>query len=208
MDRREVLRTITYMTGFAVSAPVASALLSGCQAEATPEGTTYSPEFLSEEEFTFISEVSEGILPKTDTPGAKDVGIPEYIDRVVAQIYSPEDQERFRAGVQALMEKADAELDKPITDLTTEELNTYVAGLDAGMRAEWEAWKAANPLASEEEEDRQRYNTFQDLKQLTIGGYFSTQEVATTQLVYDPVPGEWIGCGDLQELTGGKAWAL
>ena len=206
MDRREVLRTITYMTGFAVSAPVASALLSGCKAEATPEGTTYSPEFLSDEEFTFIREVSEGILPKTDTPGAKDVGIPEYIDRVVAQIYSSEDQERFRAGVQALMEKADAELGKPITDLTTEELNTYVAGLDAGMKAEWEAWQA-NPPASEEEA-RRRYNAFQDLKQLTIGGYFSTKEVATTQLVYDPVPGEWIGCGDLQELTGGKAWAL
>ena len=206
MDRREVLRTITYLSGFAVSAPVASALLSGCKAEPTAEGTVYEPEFLSQEQFTFVSEVSEGIIPKTDTPGSKDVGVPEYIDRVVAQTFAPEDQERFRNGVQELMDKAANELGKPITELTAEELNAYVAGLDEGMKAEWKAWEA-NPPASEEEA-RQRYNAFQDLKQLTIGGYFSTQEVATTQLVYDPVPGEWIGCGDLQELTGGKAWAL
>jgi hypothetical protein len=206
MDRREVLRTITYMTGFAVSAPVASALLSGCKAEPTPEGTTYQPEFLNEEEFSFISEVSEGILPKTDTPGAKEVGVPEYIDRVVAQIYAPEDQERFRQGLKELMDKANTELGKPITDLTSAELNTYVAGLDTGMKAQWETWEATPPAS--EEEARQRYNAFQDLKQLTIGGYFSTQEVATTQLAYDPVPGEWIGCGNLQDLTGGKAWAL
>lgn len=206
MDRREVLRTITYMTGFAVSAPVASALLSGCKAEPTAEGMVFEPEFLSKAEYAFVSEVSEGILPKTDTPGAKEVGVPEYIDRVVAQIYSPADQERFRSGLQELMEIDANEIGKPLTDLNTEELIAFVAGLDEEMKAQWAEWEA-NPPASEEEA-RERYNVFQDIKQLTIGGYFTTQEVATTQLAYDPVPGEWIGCGDLQELTGGKAWAL
>jgi hypothetical protein len=206
MDRREVLRTITYMTGFAVSAPVASALLSGCKAEPTPEGTTFEPEFLTQEEFAFVSAISEGILPKTDTPGAQDVGVPEYIDRVVALRYAPEDQERFRTGIQEMMESASTALDKPITDLTAEELNTYVTGLDEAMKAQWEAWEA-NPPATPEEA-RERYSAYQEIKELTIGGYYTSQEVATTQLAYDPVPGEWIGCGDLEELSGGKVWAL
>ncbi|MGK0333237.1 MAG: hypothetical protein ACI974_000053, partial [Paraglaciecola sp.] len=47
-----------------------------------------------------------------------------------------------------------------------------------------------------------------NLKSAIIGMYVQTEEVATTMLAYDPVPGEYIPCGDLQELTGGKAWAL
>jgi hypothetical protein len=202
MDRRDVLRTITYMTGFAVSAPVASVLLSGCKAEPTPEGMVYKPTFLTDDQFAFLSEVSEGILPKTDTPGAKEVGVPEYIDQTVGQVYEVEDRERFRNALQALLEKAP----EPITGMSDEARHTYVLGLDDAMKADWENWEANPPTSPEER--RNRYNVFQDIKQLTIGGYFSTQEVATNQLVYLPVPGEFIGCGDLQELTGGKAWAL
>jgi len=41
----------------------------------------------------------------------------------------------------------------------------------------------------------------------TYFGYFSSETVAKDVLVYLPVPGEYEGCVDLQEATGGKTWA-
>ena len=42
---------------------------------------------------------------------------------------------------------------------------------------------------------------------MTISAYLTTEEIGENVLVYDPVPSQYY-CGDLQELTGGKAWSL
>ncbi len=43
-----------------------------------------SPRYFNERDFRTISRISDLIIPKTDTPGAVDAGVPEYIDRVVS----------------------------------------------------------------------------------------------------------------------------
>ncbi|MEJ2163444.1 MAG: gluconate 2-dehydrogenase subunit 3 family protein, partial [Robiginitalea sp.] len=41
-----------------------------------------------------------------------------------------------------------------------------------------------------------------------LKAYKTTEYIGEEILAYLPVPGEYIGCGDLDELTGGKAWSL
>jgi len=55
-------------------------------------------------------------------------------------------------------------------------------------------------------DDISRFAFANNLRDLTIWGYKSSELVGENVLSYLPVPGEYIGCGDLQELTGGKAW--
>ena len=48
------------------------------------DSAPYTPKFLSESEFAVISRVADLIIPKTDTPGAVEAGVPAYIDSVAA----------------------------------------------------------------------------------------------------------------------------
>jgi len=52
------------------------------------------------------------------------------------------------------------------------------------------------------------YNFAKNLRDMTIWGYKTSEYIGEEVLAYLPVPGEYIGCGDLNELTGGKDWSL
>jgi len=45
------------------------------------------------------------------------------------------------------------------------------------------------------------------LKHLTITAYVTSEEIGENVLMYDPVPTAYY-CGDLQEISGGKASSL
>ena len=101
MQRREILRRAAWMLGGAVSAPAALAILQGCSAkDATVSATTFKPEFLTgPSHMDMVTEIAEIIIPKTNTSGAKDAGVPAFIDSVLAAVYPKDAQERFTAGL-------------------------------------------------------------------------------------------------------------
>ncbi len=72
IDRREALRKTALLMGAAVSASALTGILQGCKA--TPE-LTYTPVFFNADQATLVSEVADIIIPRTDTPGAKDAGV-------------------------------------------------------------------------------------------------------------------------------------
>ena len=202
MNRREILRYTAVATGAALSAPFATAFLTGCQAEPTVE--PYLPQFFTQEEYDFIVRFADIIIPRTDTPGASDVGVPQSIDQMVGVVYRPEDREHFRDGLTQLRSKIDGDQDGEIvfTDLEAEAALNYLQERDIYYKDPDVAWPEL-PEGQLSEQD-----TYFGLKSMVIANYFGCKEVATTQLAYLPVPGEYIPCGDLEELTGGKAWAL
>ncbi len=46
-----------------------------------------------------VTEIADIIIPKTDTSGALDAGVPAFIDSVLADVYPKDAQERFSAGL-------------------------------------------------------------------------------------------------------------
>lgn len=212
MNRREILRYTAYATGFAISAPLASVLLTGCKADAEMMAPDFKPGFFNDAEYEYIVKMADTMLPKTDTPGAVEVGVPQMIDRAVGDVYSEEDQEKTRKGLQALMKKMDAanpggfsklDADKALAYLQEQDLQYKTAAPETTMSGE--DVPQEEMVESDEVSAKSAYFS---LKSAIIGMYFQTEEVATTMLAYDPVPGEYIPCGSLQELTGGKAWAI
>ena len=104
------------------------------------------------------------------------------------QELNSEDLEKTLTHVQTI-----ANRDK---DAREEVLQAYVKGLFTD--------KTSPPLNSE-----QLSCVFVDFfRELTITGYKTTEYIGENVLVYQSIPGEYIGCGDLEELTGGMAYSL
>jgi gluconate 2-dehydrogenase gamma chain len=64
---------------------------------APPKAASYQPQFFSTAEYRLLDQLSELILPRDETPGARDAGVAEFIDHMVA--HDPDIQFRFRRGL-------------------------------------------------------------------------------------------------------------
>jgi hypothetical protein len=110
MDRREALKRTAWIMGGVVSAPAIMGILKGCTAKPVVD---WKPVFLTSDQAVLVSEVAEIIIPKTDTPGAKEANVPYFIDQMLKDVYSTEDQDRFTKGLQEFDDAAKKEYGDP-----------------------------------------------------------------------------------------------
>ncbi|MGZ2805623.1 gluconate 2-dehydrogenase subunit 3 family protein, partial [Pseudomonas aeruginosa] len=71
----------------------AEMFLSGCKNPAT-DAVAFTPE-----DITLLDEIAETILPKTDTPGAKEAKVGAFMTVIVRDCYKPEEAKVFIAGL-------------------------------------------------------------------------------------------------------------
>lgn len=192
MDRREALRKTALLMGAAVSASALTGILQGCKA--TPE-LTYKPAFFTEDQARIVTEVAEIIIPKTDTPGAKDAGVPGFIDLMLKDCYKKEDQDRFIAGLTSFDEEAKKAYGDSFIYCKPEQQVEFVTKVHAAAIAE----------AKENREAKRPFILM--AKELTLLGFFTSEPGATQVLQYIAVPGAYKGCIPLAEAGNGKTWA-
>jgi gluconate 2-dehydrogenase gamma chain len=192
IDRREALRKTALLMGAAVSASAMAGILNGCKT--TPD-LNYKPVFFTEDQARLVSELSDIILPKTNTPGAKEVGVPNFIDKMLKECYKQEDQERFLAGLTAFDEEAKKTYGDSFIYCKPEDQLTLVKKTnEAAVKDKKENPGAKRPF-------------FYMAKELTMLGYFTSEVGATQVLQYEAVPGAYKGCIPLKEAGNGKTWA-
>lgn len=191
IDRREALRKTALVMGAAVSSSTIIAFLQGCK---SAPALNYKPVFFTEDQARLISEVAEIILPKTDTPGAKEVGVPNFIDMLVNECYKPEDQKAFVDGLTQFDDEAKKSGDSFIY-MDPEKQKEYVKKVHAeAIEARKKDKDAPRPFILK-------------LKELTMLGFFTSEPGATQVLQYNQVPGAYHGCIPLSEAGNGKTWA-
>lgn len=181
MNRREVIKRTALLMGGAVSAPAILGILKGCTAK---PGVAWKPEFLTEDQAYAITEVAEIIIPKTDTPGAKDAGVPAFIEQMVFKAYKEADRDEFVNGLNEFLAAS------KFNDLSAEKQKEYVV--------------AEHEKAIKEKGDGKKSFIFA-MKELTLLGFFTSQPGATQVLQYEAVPGGYSGCQPLSEV--GRTWA-
>jgi gluconate 2-dehydrogenase gamma chain len=190
MDRREALKRTAWIMGGAVSAPAVLGILKGCTAKPTID---WKPVFLSNEQGALVSEVAEIIIPKTDTPGAKEVGVPGFIDQLVNECFTKEDQDKFLNGLKTFDDDARKEHGDPFIELDPEQQSAFVKKVhDAAVNSD------------DSGEDKPFILT---MKELTMLGFFTSEVGASQVLQYSAVPGSYKGCVPLSEAGNGKTWA-
>jgi len=197
MDRRELLYRASMLLGGAITASAASGILAGC--------TTTSPDtigdvktgFLTPAETATVSALADQIIPRTDTPGATDVGVPAFIDRMLAGFYTDKERDIVRAGLASVDADANRLRGKPFAQLTSDE---QVALMKQYDQAQYD-YTRANATTQNAPP-----HYFRLIKELTIIGFCTSEPGAKQLMRYEQTPGPYRGDVPVSEI--GKAWAL
>ena len=96
MDRRDALRLLA--TGAALQLAPRNVLVVLREAR-TLLATSAPLRTLNPHQDATVKAMAELILPKTDTPGATDVGAGEFIDLMLTEWYDEQDRTRFLNGL-------------------------------------------------------------------------------------------------------------
>lgn len=215
MDRRIALKNMGMALGYTVAMPTLLSIAQSCKNEKVLEWT---PDFFSKEEGSVLTHLVDIILPKTDTPSATEVQVNLFIDRFLDQAVPKEQQDFVKMAMGKFVDKALKDSGKEkVADLSPEDLEPVLATtLKVSKEDEVKMFETitayqeaiAEGKPAQLEEDISRFAFANNLRGMTIWGYKTSEYVGEKVLAYLPVPGEYIGCGDVNELTGGKAWSI
>lgn len=198
MDRREAVKRISALLGIAVSGPTMAGILSGCQA--TP-GALRS---LTTKQHELLAVMSEHIIPTTDTPGAQEAGVADFIDAMLTDFYSEERRQAFLDGLAAVDASAREMHGNAFMKCSSDEQFALLDALDQAAFPDLEAMSEDERSAFEERRQEEGRPFIMTLKELTISGYYTSEIGATQELHQNPMTPYQ---GDIPFSDVGKAWA-
>jgi gluconate 2-dehydrogenase gamma chain len=197
MNRREALKRVAWLMGGTVSASAILAVQKGYSAT-TSAGS--KPSILSPPQMGIVSAVAEIMIPRTDTPGAIDVGVPGFIDLMLKDVYAPKDRTRYLAGLTDFEAAAQTEQGKTFVALESAQQVAHVRKFhDAAVAEERRVHRPHS--------DAQRPFILMT-KELTLLGFFTSEVGATQVLQYVAVPGSYHACVPIERAGNGKTWAV
>ncbi|HUR57570.1 MAG TPA: gluconate 2-dehydrogenase subunit 3 family protein [Opitutaceae bacterium] len=183
LTRREAIQRAALILGAAISPSILTGLMSAQVAQGT---ANLRPKYLDAKQLATASALAERIIPRTDTPGALDVGVPAFIDLMVGEYLTAEEKRVFLAGLAEVDARSAAAHRKNYAALSPAEQ-------DALLKA----------FADESKNKEKTF--FYQLKELTLTGFFTAEPIGRTVLHYDPIPGRFDPCVPLSAV-GNKAW--
>jgi len=180
MDRRALLRSAILLVG---------GTAAGVPAELFAQGpaAAKAKQFFTPAQFLVLDEVAETIIPKTDTPGARDAGVPAALDALMTNWASAKRQQEFRALLDDMGRSAAGEGAASIRALTPAKRLDFVRRYDAAKM------EAKDPV----------YGRF---KELVMTLYYLSEPGATQELRYELSPGKWEAFTTIGPDT--RAWAV
>ncbi|ODS78018.1 MAG: hypothetical protein ABS46_17525 [Cytophagaceae bacterium SCN 52-12] len=169
MHRRELLKTLTGIFGMAITMP--------SWAEGWTSAAISKPTLLSKEQKKLLGDVVDTIIPRTDTPGASDLGVQDFVELMVQDCFEKPVQEQLGTGL--------ARLDK-------EAKNKFGQGFSALKAAQ--KLDLVKSLAGKKDSEADFLNS---VKNLTIQGYTSSEYFMTNVTKYELIPARYHGCVDI-----------
>jgi glucoside 3-dehydrogenase (cytochrome c) hitch-hiker subunit len=184
MNRRHLLRGMGVIALYSSFPAVVSEFISSCKSNNKP----LRAGFFSEDQFELVQQITDVLLPATSTPGAMEAKVPYFVDLVVTNCMSHDDQQLITKGLDHMndretkrflslskTEKQQA-LKKLDEDAFKEGTDSSVGPVTGGPSAYvYSAW-------------------FRIIKKLAVIGYFTSQEGMTKALNYVKVPGRYDAC--------------
>ncbi len=187
MNRRTAITQVAAMLGGAFSAPT---LLAMKRWEASVPPESFPGEFmLTENQKLIVAEVSEMIIPKTATPGAKDVGVPAFIVMMLQDCYKAPEHRSFVEGLNNLEKKQ-------FLNVGAEQRTALLKQVEIDSVEEMKAYQVQQTKMGDNEDREQMAAQAKGLpfwrlmKELTMLGYFTSEQGIKSSFEYVPIPGK------------------
>jgi hypothetical protein len=170
MNRRDLLKQLG--AGAAVSI-VFPAWADGWSAARLPQTKPLS--FVEEEILAALVDV---LIPETDTPGARTLGIDSFVRAMAEAMLSEQDQKKFYRSLAEVNNYSELKKNKPFVQLSFAEKTDLLKLISTEETQEWKDF-------------------FRLLKQYTIQGYTGSEWYMTEIAGYEYAPGFGHGCAVL-----------
>ncbi len=188
-SRRDAVKQIAILVGATLSAPTLAALARADGAWAAVPEHAWKPRSLTVAQSELVAALADGILPATDTPGARAAGVHQFIDALLTDYYPDAERTRFLEGLRIVDSRSAAAHRAHFIDIGAARQAALIAALDTdayrqpGTDASW-FWLR--------------------LKELTLTGYYTSRIGATLELHGNPW-GAWKA--DIPYSAIGRSWS-
>ena len=153
--------------------------------EAEGAAAQVAPSLLTPPRARIMAAMAEVIIPATDTPGASEAGVTEFVAALVDGWLDNDDRDRFLTGLDTVDPAARDRFGRDFADCAPEEQAALVGELDADLTRHRD-----DPATDE------TGHFFHDVKRFTLTGYF-TSEVGLEAIGYRTTFPAFEGCAPL-----------
>ena len=152
---------------------------------------------LNQHQDATVTTIAESIIPQTETPGAKAVRVNEFIDLILTDWFDDEDRAKFLAGLANVDTQCHDLFGKDFVDCSALQQKQMLTTLDEELtemrQADIHTWRRRRHAVAADK------SFFHAMKQLTLVGYFTSEEGAKQALHYEIIPSQHIQCAPLPE---------
>jgi gluconate 2-dehydrogenase gamma chain len=201
MNRREFLQCAAILVSGVSASQLGFSLSEEQQAllANAPNFTADTVNYFSAAQRRIVSAMAEIIIPRTETPGAIDARVPAFLELMVANWLNDGERAIFSAGLQDIETRIPVEYGKPFNQLSAQEqLHIMEVLEDAASDSPW------YDFGNVQREYISDAPFICQLKELTIWGFFTSQEGGSQVLRYDPMPMYFDG--DIPLAPGDSSW--
>jgi hypothetical protein len=189
MNRRKFIVALTLLGGGAVASYYG---LKYSKSKATPDIA-----FLDLNK-DLIADLCNVIIPKTNTPGAKEAMVETYVIYAIKHSKDVVYCNNFINGLKDVKEYCQSNYKSPFSKLSNKQQIEVVTHFkEEGLNLSGKLGKVKNKILGK--------SFFAILKETTCTGYCTSMVGAKKGLAYEYVPTRFIGCTDL--VKGQKSWA-
>lgn len=133
-----------------------------------------------------VAAIADAIIPRSETPGALDIGAPDFIELLLAEWVSDDDRGAFTAGIAELEARAVQQHGKTWPTLETAAATSEIA---------WAEARADQPTAGQ--------RTLRRIKSWTVHAWITSETVQKTVIRTNITPGRYEGCVPRPPAIGG-----
>jgi gluconate 2-dehydrogenase gamma chain len=192
MDRREALRLLA--TGSALQLAPRN-LLAALREARTLLGTQTALRTLDSHQNATVTAIAELIIPRTETPGATDVGVSQFIDLILTEWYIEDERDRFLNGLADVDARTQSLFRRNFVDSSPDQQAEILTALGEQMTEEKDAVRdrARRYRGSLPEPEK---NFYYMVRSVTLTGYYTSEDGATRELGFQIIPDHHDGCAN------------
>jgi Gluconate 2-dehydrogenase subunit 3 len=167
MKRRHALKGITASVSALIALPTWATNWTANSIKSTTD-------LLDANQESILAEITATLIPEGEIPGAKSLGVPAFVQRMVSDCYDKNVQENFKLGLNTLDSLSKKAHNQSFIEISIPQKTALLQQIKAEQSA-----------------------FYTIVRSLTIQGYSSSEYVMKTHLKYVMAPGHYYGCAKI-----------